>query len=160
MAYPQPLSPPIIATLIYFAASSFNGVSMVLTKGELEIRIEEPYFEKGRPLHGKALLHLPGPISARSLRVEFYLEINHGKAHDYEKALLNKKELSGQKKYEDGEEFQFELGIPASLDYDAKPVSGKANGWFVHAVLDVPLATDLNARVPVLPYRKEPQEVD
>lgn len=141
------------------AALFSTGVPMVLTKGELEIRLENNYFEKGQPLRGKVLLLLPEPIRARSLSIEFYLECNHGQAHDFEKALLNKSELSGKREYKGGESIPFELAIPESLDYDAQPVKGKAAGWFVHAVLDVPLATDLNARVSVLPYRKEPQEV-
>ena len=132
---------------------------MVLTQGEMEVKLDETYFEKGEPLKGRVILHLPAPINARSLRIEFYLECREQGRTDFDKALLNKKQISGNRTYNDKEELPFVLDIPRSLDYDAKPERGHANGWYVHAVLDVPLASDLNARAQALPYRKEPQEM-
>ncbi len=132
---------------------------MVITQGELEIALLDPFFEKGMPLRGTVKLHLPKPLNARSLKIEMYLQWGEGPPPHREKTALLKKQLSGSKTYQDNEEHIFELLIPLNVDYDAQPARGKASGWFLHALLDVPLASDLNARVEVLPYREEAREV-
>lgn len=132
---------------------------MVLTQGELEIVLLDPFFEKGKPLRGTIRLHLPKPTNARGLSVEMYLQWGEGPPPHHEKTALLKKQLAGGKTYQDSEEHPFELLIPKNVDYDAQPARGRASGWFLHAVLDVPMASDLNARIEVLPYRAEAREV-
>ena len=131
-----------------------------LFEGELDLQIGSTNFSAGQKITGSVRLKLPNPLQARGLRVSFYGEImsSSGRQRHVEKIFETVVALAGEKTYQNGESYNFELQLPGSLatpTYQG-PLAGLVNyfipkprGWFVHATLDVPMKIDLNKRLAV-----------
>lgn len=131
-----------------------------LFEGELELQLGTLSFSAGQKISGSVRLKLPQPLQARGLRVSFYGEIvkHSGRSSHIEKIFETAATLAGEKTYGNGENYNFELQLPASLATPTfeGPLAGilnfftpKPRGWFVHATLDLPNKLDLNKRLAV-----------
>jgi len=128
-----------------------------LFEGELELLVGSTNFSAGQKITGSVRLKLPQPIQARALRIAFYGEIvkRHGKNSHVERIFETTIPIAGEKLYQGGESFPFELQLPQSL---ARPkiegmfsvlnfLAPTPRGWFLHATLDLPNKLDINKRV-------------
>ncbi len=125
-------------------------------EGKIEITLGPTTYEPRETLHGKAVLRLPKAVLARSLTIEFYGEIERG--NKYERVYRVEQKLGGEREYKDGEAFDFSLTMPElAKPPEAQGTFGaihdmfvpKPKNWYVHAQLDIPLATDINSRISV-----------
>ena len=127
-----------------------------LSEGNIELVLGPTTFTPRETINGVAKLKLARPTNARSLTVEFYGEIERG--DKYERVFRIEQNLGGERTYKNGETFDFSLTIPEQ----AKPPEAqgtfgsirdlfvpKPKNWYVHAQLDITIATDINARISV-----------
>ena len=127
-----------------------------MSEGDIDITLGPSTFTPRETINGKAKLRLPGPTPARSLIVEFYGEIERG--NKFERVFRVEQKLDGERTYKNGETFDFSLEIPEKAKpNEAQGTFGsiqdlfvpKPKNWYVHAQLDIPMATDINARISV-----------
>lgn len=127
-----------------------------MSEGDIDIMLGPSTFTPNETINGKVKLKLPQPAQARSLTVEFYGEIEWG--NKFERVFRVEQKLGGERAYKDGEVFDFSLAIPEQ----AKPPEAqgtfgsihnlfvpKPRNWYVHAQLDIPMATDVNSRMSI-----------
>jgi len=127
-----------------------------MSEGDIDITLGPSTFTPRETINGKVKLRLSGPTPARNLVVEFYGEIERG--NHYERVFRVEQKLGGEKTYKNGETFDFSLEIPEKAKpNEAQGTFGsiqdmfvpKPKNWYVHAQLDIPMATDVNARISV-----------
>ena len=163
--------------------------------GSIEITLDRQFFSPGENVTGKVRLHLKGPKKAKKLHVEFYgnivNEIYSGSTMTKEtvRVFPSAQQLSGEKTFQDGEEYAFSLPI-SPLALSAPPaqqnqpnqspfggiggIFGSGRGrhmnqpprtiagpdWFVSAELDVFLfAINKHISVQVVQAPQQPQGV-
>ena len=127
-----------------------------MSEGDIDITLGPSTFTPRETINGKAKLRLTAPVQARSLTVEFYGEIERG--NKFERVFRVEQTLDGERTYKNGESFDFSLEIPEKAKpNEAQGTFGsiqdmfvpKPKNWYVHAQLDIPMATDINARISV-----------
>ncbi|MFA6907672.1 MAG: hypothetical protein WC263_02490 [Candidatus Micrarchaeia archaeon] len=127
-----------------------------LGEGDIDIVLGPTTFTPRETINGKIRLRLSKPTPARSLIVEFYGEVERGSRA--ERVFLVKQELGSERTYRNGESFTFSLPIPEqATPPEAQGTFGaihdlfvsKPRNWYVHAQLDIPMASDINARISV-----------
>ncbi len=127
-----------------------------MSEGDIEITLSPSTFTPRETINGKVRLKLAAPVTARSITVEFYGEVERG--NKFERVFRVEHRLDGERTYKNGEVFDFSLEIPEQ----AKPPEAqgtfgsiqdlfvpKPKNWYVHAQLDIPMATDINSRISV-----------
>jgi hypothetical protein len=132
-----------------------------LFEGSIDIKLNGNTFASGQKISGTVFLKLNQMKKARELRVEFYGEIRRrsGGRHPHshtERVFQIRQQLSGERAYNNGETFNFEITVPEGISVQAPGVIGSIMGMFmphptfyVHASLDAPNEFDINKRVMV-----------
>lgn len=131
-----------------------------MSEGDIDIVLGPSTFTPRETINGKVKLKLSKPVQARSLKVEFYGEVERG--NKYERVFRVEQRLGEERIYKNGDVFDFSLTMPEQ----AKPPEAqgtfgsiqdlfvpKPKNWYVHAQLDIPMAPDINARISV--YMRE-----
>ncbi|MFA6214885.1 MAG: hypothetical protein WC717_06460 [Candidatus Micrarchaeia archaeon] len=125
-------------------------------EGEIAITLGPTTYVPRETINGKIKLILPKAMQARELRVEFYGEVDRGSK--VERVFRAVQKLGGEREYKDGEVFSFSLAIPEqATPPEAQGTFGsirdlfvpKPRNWFVHAIMDIPMAPDVNTRISV-----------
>jgi hypothetical protein len=130
--------------------------------GSIELRVNGTSFAPGQKITGTVTANLAKQIKARELRVSFYGEMiaSAGRRGSQHVRILEVRQiLSGEKLYSPGETFNFELPIPQPIEFRIpdNAIGGLMEGmahvrpglWFVHATLDISIASSLNNRVEI-----------
>ncbi|MFA6328472.1 MAG: hypothetical protein WCY41_03430 [Candidatus Micrarchaeia archaeon] len=130
-----------------------------IAEGSLELHLAGNTFASGQKITGTIFLQPNQPKKARELRVEFYGEVRRrsGKHSYIERVFQVRQRLSGEKTYNRGETFPFELTVPDGIAYrEPKGIIDSIMSFavsrptfYVHATLDVPNEFDMNTRAMV-----------
>ena len=127
-----------------------------MSEGDIDIVLGPTTFTPRETINGKVKLKLSAPVQARSLKVEFYGEIERG--NKYERVFRTEQVLGGERTYKNGDVFDFTLTMPEQAKpNEAQGTFGsiqdlfvpKPKNWYVHAQMDIPMAPDINARISV-----------
>jgi len=133
--------------------------------GQIDLDFDKPAYQPGDTITGKARLKLGSPRKARCLRLEFFCEKttyrtyfyqgNSGSADAvYERTIERRKDLAPERTYKNGEEFKFELLVPANAvppDW-LDNIMGKfrpIRRWYIEVTLDLPAAFDISRKAQI-----------
>lgn len=129
-----------------------------LFEGDLDLVLNGSSFSPGQKITGTIRLKLNQPKKARELRVEFYGEIRRrtGRHSHIERVFEVRQQLSGERAYNNGEAFTFEITVPNCVSIQTPGILGALASiftqhptFYVHASLDAPNEFDINKRVMV-----------
>jgi len=132
----------------------------VFDKGRIEVAIPKTHFTPGDTISGKVSLTLKKPVKAKEMCISLIGEqtttrgggLAGGERKEEKERFYNfKVSLDGEKEYDKGGDYPFEIKIPADIlsTRGQLPIAqvvvgaGVATKWYLEAKLDVPRGIDI-----------------